>query len=88
MTDDISPDIQRAADSHVRWILGVLDDYNHRGHIAITEAVADLTDEQKDSALRMFFLLQHGQVSAMREAIRDSITRQHFDGLGGNPTLN
>jgi hypothetical protein len=32
--------------------------------------------------------IQHGHVTTMREAIRDELTRQRFERLGGNPTLN
>jgi hypothetical protein len=78
----------RALDSNVKWILEVLNDYDQRGYPAMKERIAALTDDEKDSIIRVLLCIQHGQVTTMREAIREELTRQRFEGLGGDPTLN
>jgi len=89
MTDnDLNPELQQALDSNVQWILEVLHDYDDRGHVAVKEALERATPEEKDSILRVLLMIQHGHVTTMRAAIRDELTRQRLEGLGGDPTLN
>ena len=88
MNDDISPELEQALDSNVAWVLETLNAYDQHGHPAMKEAIAQLTDEEKDSIIRVLLCIQHGQVSEIRKQIREGIAKQRFDGLGGNPTLN
>jgi len=80
--------LERALDSNVKWVLDVLTDYDKRGHPAMKEAIAALTDEEKDSVIRVLLMIQAGTIAEVREAIRDQLTREQFDGLGDSPTLN
>jgi hypothetical protein len=83
-------DIEATLEEHVAWITAVAKDAEHRGAPAIQEAIAGLEDEQKDGMLFVLLSIVTGTVARTREAIRDEIAKQQFEGLDGNggPTLH
>jgi len=88
--DNLTPELEQTLDEHLRWVNQATELAMKEGAPGIQRAIDALEDEQLRGMLFVLVTARAGDLNRVREAYREQMAREVFDGLDtrGSVSLN